>query len=83
MSVFNQALSELEQDAHKLVIFLGVIHDLPHKQIADQVNRQFGKELDDPMTENNASQILSRFKKRLDELLDEADDPPPPSDPDD
>jgi len=35
------------------------------------------------MTENNASQILSRFKKRLDELLDDADHPPPPSDPDD
>ncbi len=82
-SVFNQALSELSQDAHKLVVLLGVIHDLPHKQIAVQVNRQFGEQLDDPMTENNASQILSRFKKRLDELLDEADDPPPPPDDDD
>jgi RNA polymerase sigma factor (sigma-70 family) len=82
-SVFNQALSELAKDSHKLVVYLGAIHDLPHKQIADQVNRQFGKDLDDPMTENNATQILSRFKKRLDELLDEADDPPPPPDDDD
>lgn len=82
-SVFNQALSELNQDAHKMVVFLGVLYDLPHKTIAEQVNRQFGEGLDDPMSENNVSQILSRFKKRLDELLDEADDPSPAPDYDD
>ncbi len=64
-------------------ILLGVFHELPHKQIAEQVNRQFGETLDDPMTENNVSQILSRFRKRLDDLLEEADDPPPPPDDDD
>ena len=80
--VFNAALAELKAP-HKLVILLAVFHELPHKQIAEQVNRQFGEVLDDPMTENNVSQILSRFRKRLDGLLEEADDPPPPPDDDD
>jgi hypothetical protein len=32
------------------------------------------------MTEQNVNQINSRFEKRLEELLREADDPSPPDD---
>ena len=79
--VFNQAFSELN-DAHKLVICLVRFYDLPHRQVAEQVNRHFGDQLNDPMSEQNVNQINSRFDKRLDGLLDEADDPPPPDDDD-
>jgi RNA polymerase sigma factor (sigma-70 family) len=81
-SVFNQAFAELNKDSHKLVILLS-LHHIPHRQIAEKVNRQFNDTDDDTMSENNVSQIISRFHKRLDELLDEADDPPPPPDDDD
>ena len=39
-SIFNQAFSELN-DAHKLVICLIRFYDLPHKEVAEQVNRHF------------------------------------------
>lgn len=81
-SVFNQALGGLKKDSHRLVVLLD-IHGIPHKQIAAEVNRQFGDTLTDPMTENNVTKILSRFHKRLDDLLEEADDPAPPPDDDD
>jgi RNA polymerase sigma factor (sigma-70 family) len=80
-SVFNQAFAELNE-AHKLVICLIRFYALPHKKVAEQVNRHFGSQLNDPMTEQNVNQINSRFDKRLDELLDEADDPPPLDDDD-
>ncbi len=80
-SIFNQAFSELN-DTHKLVIFLVRFYDLSHKEVADQVNRQFKGTLNDPMTEQNVNQINSRFDRRLDELLREADDPSPPDDDD-
>jgi len=80
-SVFNQAFSELN-DAHKLVICLVRFYDLSHKEVAEQVNRHFKGQLDDPMTEQNVNKINSRFDKRLDELLLEADDPSPPDDDD-
>ena len=67
-SIFNQAFSELNE-AHKLVIFLIRFYDPTHKQVAEQVNRHFKGQLDDPMTEQNVNQINSRFDKRLDELL--------------
>ena len=78
MSVFTQAFDELKQDSHKLVICLVRFYDLPHKEVAEKVNSQFGDQLTDPMTEQNVNQINSRFDKRLDELLREAEDPPPP-----
>ena len=81
-SVFKQALSELQKDSHKLVVFLHFFHDLPAKEITDQVNRHFAGSSDDPMTDQNVKQINSRFRKRLDELLDEADEPPRPDDDD-
>ena len=78
-SVFNQAYSELN-DAHKLVICLIRFYGLPHRKVAEQVNRHFGAQLNDPMTEQNVNQINSRFDKRLDQLLGEAEDPPPNDD---
>ena len=80
-SVWNQAFEELN-DSHKLVICLVRFYDLPHKKVAEQVNRHFKGQLPDPMTEQNVNQINSRFDKRLDELLREADDPQPPDDDD-
>jgi RNA polymerase sigma factor (sigma-70 family) len=78
-SVFNQAYSELN-DAHKLVICLVRFYGLPHKKVAEQVNRHFGAQMNDPMTEQNVNKINSRFDKRLDQLLGEAEDPPPHGD---
>ena len=77
-SIFSQAFDELNQESHKLVICLVRFYDLPHKEVAEKVNSQFGDQLTDPMTEQNVNQINSRFDKRLDELLREAEDPPPP-----
>jgi DNA-directed RNA polymerase specialized sigma24 family protein len=76
-SVFNLAFSELN-DSHKLVIYLIRFYDCAHRDAAEQVNRHFEGQLTDPMTEQNVNQINSRFDKRLDELLREADDPSPP-----
>jgi RNA polymerase sigma factor (sigma-70 family) len=76
--VFNQALAELGQDSHKLVVFLSFFHDLPAKEVAEQVSRHFEPVSDDPMTDQNVNQINSRFRKRLDELLSEADEPARP-----
>ena len=70
-SVFNQAFRELQRDDHKLVVLLTVFHDLPAKEVAEQVNRQFAAASDDTMSEQNVNQINSRFRKRLDELLDD------------
>lgn len=82
MSIFNQAFAELRKASHKLVILL-MLHGIPHKQIADKVTSQFEGTDNDPMSENNATKIISRFNKRLDELLVEADDPKPAPDHDD
>jgi DNA-directed RNA polymerase specialized sigma24 family protein len=78
---FNQAFSDLN-DTHKLVIAIERFEDLSHSEIAVEVNRQFRLEDRDSMTEQNVNQINSRFEKRLDELLREADDPSPPNDDD-
>lgn len=80
--VFNQAFEELNKDSHKLVVMLGLLYGFAHKDVAERVNRQFGEDSDDPMTENNVSKILSRFNKRLDQLMDEAENPQPPDDDD-
>jgi RNA polymerase sigma factor (sigma-70 family) len=78
-SVINQALDELNE-VHREVVIRVRFRRLSHKKTADEVNRHFGNILKDPMTEQNVNQINSRFGKRLDELLEEADDPPPPDD---
>ena len=59
------------------------LYRIPHKEIAEKVTSQLAGSGDDPMSENNVSKIISRFNKRLDQLLDEADDPPRPPDRDD
>ena len=68
MGVFNQAFSELNKDSHKLAILLS-LHGYPYKEIARKVTSQLADPGDDPMSENNVSQIISRFNKRMDELL--------------
>lgn len=67
-SAFNQAFEELRKDSHKLVVLLNM-HGFSHREIAEKVTSHFGDTDDDPMSENNVSKILSRFNKRLDELL--------------
>ena len=61
---------------HREVVIRVRFRRVSHKEAAEYVNRHFGDETDDPMTEQNVSQINSRFGKRLKELLREAEDPP-------
>ena len=79
--VISQALSELS-DVHREVVIRVRFRRISHKEAADYVTRHFGDQMNDPMTEQNVSQINSRFGKRLDELLDEAEEPPPVDDDD-
>ncbi len=74
-SIFQQAYNELNA-VHKLVIVLVRLRDLPHREAAIEINRQFGDHLDDPMSEQNVSQINSRFSKELKRLDAEAEKPP-------
>jgi hypothetical protein len=46
----------------------------PAKETAEMISDQFDDELDDPMTNGNVHQILSRFRKRCREIF-EASDP--------
>lgn len=76
-SVVEQALEELNP-VHRRVVELAGAQDLgfeqrPGKETADLVNDQFSGQLDDPMTEANVHQILSRFRKRVADLLDNDD----------
>jgi RNA polymerase sigma factor (sigma-70 family) len=73
--VINQALGELSE-RHRAVVIRVRFHRDSHKETAEYVNRHFADQTDDPMTEQNVSQINSRFGKRLKELRDEAEDPP-------
>lgn len=43
------------------------------KQAAELVNDRFGPELATPMTDQNVDQIYSRFRRRLRDLIEEAD----------
>ena len=80
--VISQALSELS-DVHREVVIRVRFRRFSHKKAADDVNRQFADQMNDPMTEQNVSQINSRFGKRLKELLREAENPPTGDEPDD
>jgi RNA polymerase sigma factor (sigma-70 family) len=76
MSVVEQALRELSE-VHRRVVELAGSQDLGFeqrtgKETARLVNDQLSVQMDDPMTETNVHQILSRFRKRLAELLDDA-----------
>jgi len=73
-SVVEQALGELNA-VHRRVIELVGPDDLgfeqrPAKEVAEMVNDQFSGELDDPMTDVNVHQIVSRFRKRVAEIID-------------
>ena len=74
--VINQALGELNE-RHREVVILVRFRRYSHREAAQEINRQFTDAKDDPMSEQNVSQINSRFGRRLDELLEQADDPPP------
>jgi RNA polymerase sigma factor (sigma-70 family) len=70
------ALDKLS-DVHRRVIELGGPLGLgfdhkPAKEVGGLINDQFGGDLDDPMTDVNVHQILSRFRKRLRKLFEEA-----------
>jgi RNA polymerase sigma factor (sigma-70 family) len=75
------ALDELS-DVHRRVIELagplglGFDHR-PAKEVASQINDQFAGKLDDPMTDANVHQILSRFRKRLRKLFEKSGGNPP------
>ena len=75
-SVVEQALGDLS-DRHRRVVELAGPQDLgfeqrPAREAADLVNDQLSSSAGDPMTEANVHQILSRFRKRLAELVDPA-----------
>jgi RNA polymerase sigma factor (sigma-70 family) len=75
-SVVEQALGELSE-VHRRVVELAGPQDLGFeqrtgKETARLVTDQLSAQMDDPMTEANVHQILSRFRKRLAELLDDA-----------
>jgi RNA polymerase sigma factor (sigma-70 family) len=72
-SVVEQALGELNE-VHRRVVELAGPQDLgfeqrPGKETAQLINDQHSGGLSDPMSEANVHQILSRFRKRLAELL--------------
>jgi RNA polymerase sigma factor (sigma-70 family) len=74
-SIVEQALGELSE-VHRRVVELAGAQDLGFeqrtgKETARLVNDQLSDRMDDPMTEANVHQILSRFRKRLAELLDD------------
>lgn len=77
-SVVKQALAELNE-VHRRAIEIGGPKDLgfegaPAKETAQRINDQFSGQEGDPMTDGNVHKILSRFRKRLADLLD-ADNP--------
>jgi RNA polymerase sigma factor (sigma-70 family) len=77
-SLVKQALDELT-DVHRRVVEIGGpkilgFEQAPAKETARRVNDQFSGSESDPMTDVNVHQILSRFRKRLDDLR-EADNP--------
>lgn len=76
-SVSDQAVGELGE-VHRRVIELAGPVDLgfdgrPAKETAEMVNDQFDAELDDPMTNVNVHQILSRFRSRCREIFEASD----------
>ncbi len=76
-SIVDQALGELNPAHRRVVELAGSPHvgfeGRPARETADLVNDQLSGELSDPMTESNVHQILSRFRKRLDELRRDAE----------
>ena len=72
-AAIRQALNELKPP-HRRVVELFVFTELNADETADAVNMEYEAELETPMSETNVHQIASRFRKRVRELLEEADD---------
>jgi RNA polymerase sigma factor (sigma-70 family) len=71
--VLDQALGELNP-AHRRVVELAGPKGLgfasaPAREAAERVNDQLSSQMSDPMTDVNVHQILSRFRKRVADLL--------------
>lgn len=62
---FSRLANELNPQ-HRLVVVLDRFEDIPHREIAERVNRHFGLEDDDCMSESNVAKICSRFNAKLD-----------------
>ncbi|MGH2823469.1 MAG: RNA polymerase sigma factor [Thermoleophilaceae bacterium] len=74
-SVVKQALGELNE-VHCRIVEIAGAQDLgfeqrPARETAQLVNDQLSAHMSDPMTEANVHQILSRFRRRVRELLDD------------
>lgn len=67
---FERCLEALPNPAHRRVVELAVFAQLSAREISDSVNEDF-PELDPPMSEQNADQIKSRFRRCLRGELEE------------
>ena len=74
-SIVEQAVGELNPSHRRVIELAGPqiigFEQRPARETAELVNDQLSGELSDPMTETNVHQILSRFRKRLAELLND------------
>lgn len=70
--VFKKCFAELNP-VHQEVIRLVRYQGLSHKAVAEEINRQFSGDSDDPMTDQNVAKIDSRFGKSLKRALDDAE----------
>ena len=70
--VIRKALDELSEVHHR-VVELFAFNQLNANETAEGVNMEYESELEKPMSETNVHKIASRFRKRVRELLEEAD----------
>jgi RNA polymerase sigma factor (sigma-70 family) len=68
----NQALDELSKP-HRAVVRHRLFEGYSSQETVELVNNHFSGELDTPMTTSNVDQIVSRFRRRVRDLLDDAD----------
>lgn len=72
-NVVEQALGELNPVHRRVVELAGPkglgFEGAPARETAEQVNDQLSTQMSDPMTDVNVHQILSRFRKRVANLL--------------
>lgn len=76
------ALGELSAP-HRAVVDYRLLQGYGSKETAELVNNHLSDDLDRPMTVSNVDKIVSRFRERLDDLLEEANREPPDPDNDD
>jgi DNA-directed RNA polymerase specialized sigma24 family protein len=65
--------------AHQAVVDRRLFQGYSSEETADLVNNHFGEELSTPMTTANVDQIVSRFRRGLNDLLKEANRDLPPN----